>query len=267
MVQKITIGRYLPGNSVFHRLHPVSKIIMLVLSMVAILLLPGLKGLLLGAIYTCGLLLAVRRWWSYLLGGLKPLWLIIAITFIFQMVGGAAGETLLAIGSLQITDGGLLRAVNISGRLVLVVLLASLLTSTTTPMALTYGLEKLLHPFKYIGLPTQELALMISIALGFIPLLLSEATMIMQAQVSRGAAFGSGGPIRRLGALVPLLIPLLASALRRAEDLATAMEARGYRGAAHRTSLHQWQLRAKDYLAVASALVLLIITIFIPRGG
>lgn len=265
MLNNVTLGRYLPGNSIFHRLHPVSKIMALFFSMLAVLLLPGLGGLLLGISYTVVILLPVRSVWPYLLLGLKPLLLIISITFIFHMFS-VPGETFIAIGGLQITKQGLMRAVNISGRLVLVVILASLLTATTTPMALTHGLERLFNPLRKIGLPAHELAMMISIALRFVPMLLMEAEIIMQAQRSRGTAFNRGGLITRIKALVPLFIPLLAGALRRAEELATAMDARGYRGGTHRTSMTQWTVGKEDYLLMTGSLVMMVTTI-IQRIG
>lgn len=262
MWNNVTLGRYLPGNSILHRLHPVSKIMALFFSMLVVLLLPGPGGLLVAISYTVALLWPVRSMWSYLLGGLKPLLLIIGITFIFHMFSVPGGETLLSIGRLQITEQGLLRAASISGRLVLVVILASLLTLTTTPMAITHGLERLFSPLKKIGLPAHELAMMISIALRFVPMLFSEAEIIMQAQRSRGAVFNRGGLIKRCKALVPLFIPLLAAAFRRAEELATAMEARGYRGGTHRTSMTQWTVGKEDYLLVTSSLILMVITLF-----
>lgn len=265
MFSNVTLGRYLPGNTIYHRLHPVSKIMTLFFSMLAVLLLPGLGGLILAAFYTVVILLPVRTMWPYLLGGLKPLLLIISITFIFHMFS-VPGEAMLTIGRLQITKQGLLGATSISGRLVLVVILASLLTATTTPMALTHGLEKLFSPLKKLGLPAHELAMMISIALRFVPMLLSEAEMIMQAQRSRGTTFNHGGIVNRIKALVPLFIPLLAGALRRADELATAMDARGYRGGTHRTSMTQWTVGKEDYLLVTGSLVLMVITIILRIG-
>lgn len=262
MWNNVTLGRYLPGDSILHRLHPVSKITALFLSMLVVLLLPGLGGLLVAIIYTVALLWPVRSMWTYLLGGLKPLLLIIGITFIFHIFSVPGGETLLSIGKLQITVQGLLRAVSISGRLVLVVILASVLTLTTTPMAITHGLERLFSPLKKIGLPAHELAMMISIALRFVPMLFAEAEIIMRAQRSRGTVFNQGGLIKRSKALLSLFIPLLAAAFRRAEELAIAMEARGYRGGTHRTSMTQWPVGKEDYLLVTSSLIVMVITLF-----
>lgn len=259
MFNNVTLGRYLPGNTIYHRLHPVSKIMTLFFSMLAVLLLPGLGGLILAAFYTVVILLPVRTMWPYLLGGLKPLLLIISITFIFHMFS-VPGEAMLTIGRLQITKQGLLGATSISGRLVLVVILASLLTATTTPMALTHGLEKLFSPLKKLGLPAHELAMMISIALRFVPILLIEAETIMQAQRSRGTAFNRGGLIKRMKALLPLFIPLLATALRRAEELAMAMDARCYRGGSHRTRMNKFTVNKGDYLLMTSSLLFFILT-------
>lgn len=266
MWENIAMGNYLPGNTVFHRLHPVSKLIILFLSMLTVLLLPGLGGLLLACLYTMAIIFPVGSLWRYLLRGLKPLLLIIAITFIFHMFSVPAGDTLLSIAGLKITVQGLLRAVNISIRLVLVVILASLLMLTTTPMALTHGLERLFSPLKKLGLPSAELAMMISIALRFIPMLLTEAATIMLAQRSRGAAFNRGGPINRIKALVPLFIPLLAAALGRAEALATAMEARAYRSGSHRTSINRWSAGKADYLLLTGALLVMVITLYMRIG-
>ena len=177
--------------------------------------------------------------------------LIIGITFIINVLL-TKGEVLFEIGPLTITKEGLSQAVFMALRLIFLITGTSLLTLTTSPISLTDGIEKLLSPFKKIGLPAHELAMMMTIALRFIPTLLEETDKIMKAQMARGADFESGNIINRAKNLVPLLVPLFINAFRRADELAIAMEARCYRGGEHRTRLNELKLNRQDILAIIS---------------
>ena len=191
---------------------------------------------------------------KFILKGLKPLIFIITITFAINIFM-TKGEVLFEIGPLAITKEGISQAVFMALRLIFLITGTSLLTLTTSPIALTDGIEKLLSPFKKIGLPAHELAMMMTIALRFIPTLLEETDKIMKAQMARGADFESGNIINRAKNLVPLLVPLFINAFRRADDLATAMEARCYRGGENRTRLNELKFKKIDI----SALGILII--------
>ena len=197
---------------------------------------------------------------KFILRGLKPVFLIISFTFIINMFM-IKGEVLVSLGFLTITREGLRTAVFMAVRLVLLIIGSSLLTLTTKPISLTDGIEALLSPFKKIGLPAHELAMMMTIALRFIPTLLEETDKIMKAQQARGADFESGNIIRRAKALVPILVPLFISAFRIAQDLAMAMEARCYGGDIKRTRMNGMKLRSGDF--VASAIFIVFIGLII----
>ena len=191
---------------------------------------------------------------KFVLKGLKPLMLIIGITFLINILF-TKGEVLFQIGPLNITKEGISQAVFMALRLIFLITGTSLLTLTTSPISLTDGIEKLLSPFKKVGLPAHELAMMMTIALRFIPTLLEETDKIMKAQMARGADFESGNVINRAKNLVPLLVPLFINAFRRADELAIAMEARCYRGGENRTRLNELKFKKIDI----SALGILII--------
>ena len=202
---------------------------------------------------------------KYILKGLKPLRWIIIFTFVIN-VFFLPGDLIWSFGFLKITEQGISQAVFMALRLVFLVLGTSMLTLTTSPMDLTDGIERLLNPFNKIGLPVHELAMMMTIALRFIPTLLDETDKIMKAQMSRGADFESKNIVSRAKNLVPLLVPLFVSAFRRAEELAMAMEARCYRGGYNRTKMRQSIITKSDYIAgciLVVYLVIIIITRFI----
>ena len=191
---------------------------------------------------------------KFIIKGLKPLMFIILITFAINLFL-TKGEVLFEIGPLTITKEGLRQSVFMALRLVFLITGTSLLTLTTSPIALTDGIERLLSPFKKIGLPAHELAMMMTIALRFIPTLLEETDKIMKAQMARGADFESGNILSRARNLVPLLVPLFINAFRRADELATAMEARCYRGGEGRTRLNELKFRSRDYVVLFSMVV------------
>src|SRR5690554_831253 len=254
MIKDITIGQYFPGDTFIHRLDPRIKIIIIALFIVTLFFINNFYPyiLVLGFILTAVHLSKVPL--KFILKGIKPLMFIILITF-FINIFMTKGEVLFYIGPLVVTKEGLRQAIFMAMRLVFLITGTSLLTLTTSPIALTDGIEKLLSPFKKIGLPAHELAMMMTIALRFIPTLLEETDKIMKAQMARGADFESGNILRRAKNLVPLLVPLFINAFRRADELATAMEARCYRGGEGRTRLNELKFRSRDYVVLFSMVV------------
>lgn len=254
MLKDITIGQYFPGDTIIHRLDPRIKIIIISLFIMSLFFVNSfipyvfILGFILMVIKISGIPI------KYILKGLKPLFFIILITFAINIFL-TKGEILFKIGPLSVTKEGLYFAFFMGLRLVFLITGTSLLTLTTSPIALTDGIENLLNPFKRIGVPAHELAMMMTIALRFIPTLLEETDKIMKAQMARGADFESGNILRRAKNLVPLLVPLFINAFRRADELATAMEARCYRGGDNRTRLNELKLVKSDAVALFSSFI------------
>jgi energy-coupling factor transport system permease protein len=246
---KITMGQYIPGESVLHRLDPRTKLACVLIVAITVLAAAGWVGFVPSVLVAVGAIVLSGFSPRLILGGLRPLWLILAVTFLLQLLL-TPGEILFQLGPLKATWGGLEAGSQLFLRLALLIFLASLLTQTTSPVSLTAGLESLLAPFARLGVPAHELAMMMTIALGFIPTLLQEADILIKAQRSRGAGL-AGGPAGWLKNMLPLLVPLFAGAIRRAEELATAMEARCYRGGANRTRIRNLRLGPADYTAIA----------------
>ena len=250
MLKDITIGQYFPGDTFVHKLDPRIKILIIIMFITSLFFIDSffpyifILGFILFSIKISDIPL------KFVLKGLKPLVLIISITFIINVLF-TKGEVLFRIGPLSITKEGLSQATFMALRLIFLITGTSLLTLTTSPISLTDGIEKLLSPFKKIGLPAHELAMMMTIALRFIPTLLEETDKIMKAQMARGADFESGNVINRAKNLVPLLVPLFINAFRRADELAIAMEARCYRGGENRTRLNELKLNKQDILAIS----------------
>ena len=266
MIRDITLGQYYPGDSVIHRLDPRVKIIATLVYIVELFVVDSFFGF---AVCAAGLALIVllsRVPLGFIMRGLRPIILILVLTFclnIFMM----SGDVIFKIGPLKATWEGLNQAVFMSIRLILLVIGSSLLTLTTTPIRLTDAIERLLSPLKLVKVPVHDIAMMMSIALRFIPTLLEEADKIIKAQQARGADFESGNIIARARSLVPVLIPLFVSAFRIAQDLALAMEARCYRGGVGRTQLHTMKLQALDFAAaviVAAFLAVIIVLRVLP---
>ena len=261
MIGNITIGQYYPVDSWVHRLDPRTKILLTIGLIIAVFMVHSLVGyaIILAFLWFVSHLAKVP--FKMLLKGVKALKVILILTFLLNLFFSPSGEVLWQWSFITITRDGLSRAVHYSLRLVFLVVGTSLLTLTTSPIALSDGIELLLSPLKRIHFPAHELAMMMSIALRFIPTLLEEADKIMKAQMARGADFESGNLIARAKAMVPLLVPLFVSAFRRAGDLAMAMEARCYHGGENRTRLRVLKITANDFLAFAgmAALILLIV--------
>ena len=257
MMKNITMGQYYPVDSFVHRLDPRMKIILTILMIVAVFMVHSLVGyaIVLGFVYMTARMANVP--FKLLMKGLRPLRLILILTFVLNLFFNS-GETVLFHWSfITLTAEGLSTAVHYTLRLGFLVLGTSLLTLTTSPVALADGIELLLSPFKRFHFPAHELAMMMTIALRFIPTLLEEADKIMKAQMARGADFESGNLMARAKAMIPLLVPLFVSAFRRAGDLAMAMEARCYHGGENRTRLRVLRITRNDWIALAAVCVLM----------
>lgn len=240
-----TIGQYFPGDSWLHRLDPRAKIVATVALAIALFTRDAWAALAVYAALAAVGLVVSRVPPSFVWRGLKPLVWLLVLTFVAQLFF-AQGEPLAELGPLRITREGLETAGLLSVRLVVLVVIGLLLTVTTPPIPLTDGLAWLLRPLRAIRVPTEELAVMVTIALRFIPTLLAEVQTIMLAQRARGADFSHGGPIRRARALVPVLVPLFIISFRRADELALAMEARCYEPGQRRTRLHPLRAGRRD---------------------
>ncbi len=255
LLRSLTIGQYVPRASPVHRLDPRTKILATTALIGVVFLVREFHGFGLFAAFLAGVLALSRVPPGFVVRGLRPIWVLLLLTLVLQVFFGAgSGSAVLwKVGPLVATREGLVQGLFVTARLVLLVVATSLLTFTTSPVELADGMERLLAPFRRVGVPAHELAMMMTIALRFIPTLLEETEKIMKAQMARGADLDTGGPLRRARALVPVLVPLFVSAFRRAEELAVAMEARGYRGGEGRTRMKRLRYRVRD--AVAAAVV------------
>jgi energy-coupling factor transport system permease protein len=265
-LQALTIGQYFPGDSLLHRLDPRTKIIGLLVLSVAIFLPKSWPGYLLAAAFCLGALVLSQVPIKFILRGLRPIVIFLAITVVFNAFL-TPGEAIAHVGRWAITREGLVLSAVAAVRLVLLVVIASLLTLTTSPIRLTDGFERLMRPLAPIGVPAHELALMMTIALRFIPTLTEEADRIMRAQAARGADFQSGNLMNRIRGLIPVMVPLFVAAFRRADELATAMEARGYRGGQGRTKMRDLAYTGKDFAAMALLLVMVAAVSYLRFAG
>ena len=247
----ITLGQYYPVDSAVHRMDPRVKILLLIVLIVAIFLAGNLLAFFPVVIYLGAAAYLSRVPIKMMLKSLKPLRFILLLTFVLNLFFLQGETPLLNLGFAVIKKESLITSIHYSLRLILLVLGSSLLTLTTPPITLTDGLERLLRPLRVVRFPVHEMAMMMSIALRFIPTLLEEADKIMKAQTARGADFESGNLVARAKAMVPLLVPLFVSAFRRAGDLAMAMEARCYHGGEGRTRLRVLKCERRDYAACA----------------
>ncbi|SFS84244.1 energy-coupling factor transporter transmembrane component T family protein [Marininema halotolerans] len=252
------LGQYVPGDSILHRLDPRTKIVVIFVYMLIVFL--ANNGI------TYGLLIVTTSVGVFLSGvpilmilrGLKPVFILIAFTACLHLFFTKGGEVLFSMGPITIEEKGVMQAGWISLRFMLLVVTGMLLTLTTSSIDLTDGMERLLTPLRRVGVPAHELALMMSISLRFIPTLWEETNKIMKAQQARGADFESGSIFKRLKSFIPVLIPLFVSAFRRAEELALAMEARGYRGGQGRTRLRKLTFTGNDSIAFILLFLLVI---------
>ena len=252
MISDITLGQFFPGYSVIHKLDPRTKIILSILFIITVFLAKNPVTLIFLAIVTFAMILLSRISAKVILKAIKPLVFILAFTAILNLfLTKGAGKPLVEFWVIKIYEEGIVRASFMFVRVIIFILSSTvLLTYTTSPISLTDGIEALLSPLKKIKVPVHSFAMMMSIALRFIPILVEETEKIMNAQKSRGADFSSGGLVKRAKALIPILIPLLASSFNRADELATAMECRCYRGDKNRTKLVKLEYKARDFAMI-----------------
>lgn len=260
MIRDITIGQYFPGNSLLHKLDPRGKIAATLLFIIALFLCKNFFSLLLLTAVTIVSVLLSRISFRIILKGLKMIVFIVIFTAVLQIFYNDRGEVLwkpFERFDFAVTTGGIFSAIFITVRIIVLILFSSLLTYTTSPTMLTDAIERLLSPLKVVKVNVHALSMMMTIALRFIPTLIEEINIIMNAQKARGADLESGSLTERAKALVPIFVPLFVSSFRRAYELAFAMECRCYNGAAGRTRMKIMKLAARDY-AVLTAVILLM---------
>ncbi len=260
-IKDITLGQYYPKESQIHNLDARTKIIGTIVYIVSLFCVRSFLGFAIAAAALVTVVAVSQVPFKFITKGIKPILVLIIFTMIINMFA-TPGEVIFTIWKLRLTKEGLIRAVFMAVRLILLIFGSSVLTLTTKPIQLTDGLEKLLSPLQLIGLPAHELAMMMTIALRFIPTLLDETDKIMKAQTSRGADFESGNIIERAKGLIPLLVPLFVSAFRIAADLAMAMEARCYKGGKGRSRMHEVKFKLCDLIAFIILATYLAIIIF-----
>ena len=267
-LKDITLGQYFPGNTLLHRLDPRTKLLGTVAYIVALFLAKGIVGYAVLLAVLAALIAVSRVGLKTILRGMKPILVIIIITAVLNLFyTPGAGEPLAAFWIFKIYPEGIWAAVYMVLRIAMLIACTFLLTYTTSPILLTDGLEKLLGPLKAIRVPVHELAMMMSIALRFIPTLIEETDKIMSAQKARGADFDTGSLMQKARALVPLLVPLFISAFRRADELAVAMECRCYHGGEGRTRLRVLRFRGADVAALAGSAALCVLVGVLRQFG
>lgn len=267
MLRDITLGQYFIGNSVIHRIDPRMKILLTIAFITMLFIIKNFIGFIIALIFVFGTIFLSKIPIKLVFKGVKPIIPLIIFTSLLNMFF-IAGEPLVKIGFLKITAEGLRLAIFMSIRIVLLIMGTSMLTYTTSPIALTDAIERLLNPLKKIKFPAHEMAMMMTIALRFIPTLIEETDKIMSAQKARGADLESGNIIQRAKALIPILIPLFVSAFMRAGELAMAMECRCYQGGEGRTRMRELHFSKLDvYSAIITALsivLIVILNVFVP---
>lgn len=265
MIRDITIGQYYPAQSPIHRLDPRVKIVCTLAFLISLFLQNSILGYVIAFLFLAGVIHFSKVPFKFIVKGLKPIMILLLFTVVMNLFLTRSGTVLFHYGIFTITEGGLRTCVFMTIRLMFLVAGSSIMTFTTTPNSLTDGIEKLLHPLNKIKVPVHEVAMMMSIALRFIPILLEETDKIMKAQVARGADFESGNIIQRAKSMIPILVPLFVSAFRRANDLAMAMEARCYHGGDGRTKMKPLKYKSQDRVAYLITLVYLIAIVGIGR--
>lgn len=264
MIRDITIGQYYPTDSVIHKLDPRVKLVGTIVYIISLFAFRSWVGYVLATLALAAVIKISKVPFKFMIRGLKAIVVLLLITVIFNLFL-TPGETLVQIWKLRITKEGVVTAVFMIFRLMYLIIGSSVLTLTTTPNHLTDGLEKGLNPLKKIKVPVHEISMIMSIALRFIPILLEETDKIMKAQMARGADFESGGLIKKAKNLVPLLVPLFISAFRRSNDLAMAMEARGYRGGEGRTKMKPLIYKNRDKIAYGVIALYIVAMICVTR--
>lgn len=264
MLRDITLGQYYQADSVIHRLDPRVKLGTTILFIISLFVFDGVGGYVTAALFLALVIRLSGVPFRFMVKGMKSIVFLLSITVIFNLFL-TPGEPILHLWKLTVTQEGVRLAVLLSIRLGFLIIGSSVMTLTTTPNQLTDGLEKMLKPLNKLKVPVHEIAMMMSIALRFIPILMEETDKIMKAQLARCADFESGNLVKKAKSLVPLLVPLFISAFRRANDLAMAMEARCYRGGEHRTKMKPLHYERRDYIAYLVVLCYLAAGVFLGK--
>jgi len=264
MIRDITIGQYYPAKSVIHSLDPRTKIIGTLIFIVSLFLFDSFAGYALVTVFLAVCIILSKVPFSYMVKGLKAIVMLLLLTVVINMFM-TPGEAMVSFLGLTITKEGFRAAVFMGLRLIYLIIGSSIMTLTTTPNNLTDALEKLLKPLKVFKAPVHEIAMMMSIALSFIPILIEETDKIMKAQMARGADFENKNIIKRVKSYIPILVPLFISAFRRAGDLAMAMEARCYRGGEGRSKMKPLKYGKRDFISYTVCVMYFVAIIVIPR--
>lgn len=262
MLRDITLGQYYPENSILHKLDPRVKLLGTFVFIVSLFLFDNFYGYIVATVFLTSMIILSKVPFSFMTRGLKAIVVLMLFTVTINMLL-TPGEVLFSFWKITVTKEGVKLAIFMAFRLIYLIIGSSIMTLTTTPSNLTDGLEKGLSFLKVFKAPVHEIAMMMSIALSFIPILMEETDKIMKAQMARGASFDEGKIGDRIRSLVPLLVPLFVSAFRRANDLAMAMEARCYRGGEGRTKMKPLVYKRRDYIAYTILLVYLVLTIYV----
>lgn len=244
-MNNMIIGRFVPGDSIVHRMDPRAKLLLSIAFIVLIFIANNWLGYLLLGLVTFGAVAATKIKLAIYIKGLKPVLWLILFTIILQLLFSPVGHIYFAYGPIMVTDAGFINAIYVFLRFLFIILMSTVLTLTTAPLALADALEYLMKPLLKVKFPVYEISLMLAIALRFVPTLMDETEKVMNAQRARGVDFANGSIIKRSKAIVPILIPLFVGAIQRAIDLGDAMEARGYQGGENRTKYRvlAWQMR------------------------
>ena len=267
MIRDITIGQYYPADSVLHRLDPRVKLVGTLTFLISLFLFNNLIGYVVAGLFLATMIKVSKVPFSFIVRGLRTIVILMLFTVVFNLFL-TDGTVLWQWKFIKITREGIETAVFMALRLTFLIIGSSIMTLTTTPNQLTDGLERLLSPLKVIKVPVHEIAMMMSIALRFIPILMEETDKIMKAQIARGADFESGNLIQKVKSMIPLLVPLFVSAFRRANDLAMAMEARCYHGGEGRTQMKPLIYKKNDYIGYVLIVIYLAISIvWLILGG
>ncbi|MBM7635830.1 CbiQ family ECF transporter T component [Streptococcus saliviloxodontae] len=265
-MDKLILGRYIPGESFVHRLDPRSKLLAMVLFIVVIFWANNVVTNAIVFFFTLSAVLLSRISLKFFLGGLKPMIGIILFTTLFQILFTNTGSEIFRFGIIRVTDFGVAQASLIFMRFILIIFMSTLLTLTTMPLNLADAVESLLKPLEVIKVPAHEIGLMLSLSLRFVPTLMDDTTRIMNAQRARGVDFGEGNLVQKVKSIIPILIPLFASSFKRADALAIAMEARGYQGGEGRTKYRQLSWRIQDTITIVVFIVLGIFLFFLKSN-
>ena len=262
-MNNFTLGRYLPMNSPIHKMDPRAKIGAMLIALVAIFFPAGWLGYaVIFAVVACVIILS-KLSWGFIWKAMKPMMFMLFFLLVINILVVKTGDEWLALGSFTIYSDAVIQTLYIAVRLLLMIMITTCLTATTKPLDMTLGIEDLLKPFQKIGVPSHEIAMLISIALRFIPDLIDETERIMKAQESRGVDMKEGKLSERVMAILSLIVPLFVSAFQRAEDLANAMEARGYAPGEPRTRYNVLKMERRDYILLLGAVLLLACMIWL----